>query len=173
LYLLDTTIASAAVNRQSAKHAAVQAFIRGSPLFADQLFLSTVTLAELRLGVAMFRQRTPPPMAQQVLEIETRVQDAARLGTLLPVTDHIASEHAELKLAYARKFAPNLLQRGALKGKPPELWHEGLTAAALAVTENDLWIAATAIAHDLTLLSADNDHGRMQQADPRLRVMIL
>lgn len=149
------------------------AFVAGTPLFADELFLSAVTLAELRFGVLMLRQRSPPPTAEQVAEVERRVQAASKLGTLLPVTDHIASEHAALKLAYARKFAPNLLQKGALKGKPPELWHEGLSASALNVTENDLWIAATAIAHDLTLLTLDDDHVRMQQADPRLRMIRL
>jgi predicted nucleic acid-binding protein len=173
LHILDTTVASAAVNTHSAKHAAVRAFLAGTPLFADQLFLSAVTLAELRFGAVMLRQRTPPPTAEQVAEVDRRVQAAAKLGALLPVTDHVASEHAALKLAYARKFAPNLLQKGALKGKPPELWHEGLSAAALNVTENDLWIAATAIAHDLTLLTIDNDHARMRLADPRLRIMVL
>lgn len=173
MYILDTTVASAAVNGGSAKHSAVRVFLAGTPLFADQLFLSVVTVAELRFGAVMLRQRNPPPTAEHMAEVERRVKVAAKLGTLLPVTDHIASEHAALKLAYARKFAPNLLQKGALKGKPPELWHEGLSAAALNVTENDLWIAATAIAHDLTLLTIDNDHARMQQADPRLRIMIL
>lgn len=173
LYILDTTVASAAVNTGSAKHAAVRAFIMDSPLFADQLFLSTVTLAEMRFGVLKFRQKHPPPTADLIKAVEEKVQVASRLGSLLPVTEHIAVEHAALKLAYARKYAPNQLQKGALKGKPPELWHEGFSAAALGVTENDLWIAATAIAHDLTLVSVDNDHARMQQAEPRLQLTLL
>jgi predicted nucleic acid-binding protein len=65
-----------------------------------------------------------------------------------------------------------MARRGALKSKPVELWHEGLTAGSLQVTENDLWIAATAITHDLMLLTADGDQDRMREADPRLKLLL-
>lgn len=169
---MDTSTASAAVDPGSSKHAAVRRFVTDTPLFADQIFLSVVTLAEMQIGVALLPHRVPPPPAARIEEVERRVNLAQRLGTLLPITAHIAREHAALKAAYARKFAPNKVGQGkGLKGKPVELWHENLTASSLQVTENDLWIAATAIAHDLTLITADDDHRRMKEADGRLRIM--
>jgi len=172
VYLLDTSIASAAVDPNSPKHVAVRTFVTDTPLFADQIFLSVVTLAEMQAGLVMLPHRVPVPPAARVQEVERRVQLASRLGTILPVSTHVAREHAMLKVAYARKFTPNKLRQGTgLKGKPVELWHENLTASSLQVTENDLWIAATAIAHDLTLITADDDHIRMREADPRLRIM--
>lgn len=172
MYLLDTSAASEAVNPRSAKHAALRSFVTGTPLFADQIFLSVVTLAEMQLGIAMLSHRYPPTTLARIEEVQARVQLASQLGTVLPVTAHVAKEHAALKIAYARKFAPNKLLQGAgLKSKPVELWHESMNASALQVTENDLWIAATALAHDLTLISVDGDHVRMAEADPRLRVM--
>lgn len=171
MYLLDTSVASVAVNSQSPKHAAVHNFVLGTPLFADQIYLSVITLAEIQAGVEVLAHKVPAVPSSRVEEVERRVQQIAQLGSLLLVTGHVAKEHAALKIAYARMFAPNMLQRAALKSKPVELWHDGLPASTLQVTENDLWIAATAIAHDLTLLTADDDHLRMKQADSRLRVM--
>lgn len=172
MYLLDTSAASAAVNPRHSKHAAVQSFLKGTSLFADQLFLSTVTIAEVQIGFHLLPHKIPTPSAQSIEEVRQRVLLGVQLGTDLPVTRHVAHDHARLKIAYALKFAPNMVQRAALKSKPVELWHEGLTARSLQVTENDLWIAATAITHDLILLTADRDHDRMRQADPRLKILL-
>ena len=43
----------------------------------------------------------------------------------------------------------------------------------IAATENDAWIAATALALDGALLTHDRDHLRMQAAVPELRVLSL
>lgn len=172
MYLLDTSAASESVNTRSPKHAALRSFLTGTPLFADQIFLSVVTLAEMQVGLSMLSHRAPTPSSARIEEVKRRIELASQLGTVLPVTVHVASEHAALKVAYARKFAPKKLQQGTgLKSKPVEMWHEGLTASSLQVTENDLWIAATALAHDLTLVTADGDHVRMQEADPRLMIL--
>lgn len=171
MYLLDTSIASITVNSGSPKHAAVQRFVTGTPLFADQIFLSVVTVAEVQAGVAALAQKVPAVARERIEEVNRRAQLIGQLGTILPVTAHIAKDHAALKIYYASKFAPKLLQKAALKSKPVELWHEGLVASSLQVTENDLWIAATAITHDLILLTADGDHLRMKEADSRLRIM--
>jgi tRNA(fMet)-specific endonuclease VapC len=36
----------------------------------------------------------------------------------------------------------------------------------LGVSENDIWIAAIALQHNLTIVSADSDFARLQQARP-------
>lgn len=172
MYLLDTSVVSVAVTPRSPKHAAVQSFFNGTPLFAEKLFVSAVTIAEVQVGLHLQPHRIPAPSARSIEDVRQKVVVIRQLGTILPITTHIADDHARLKIAYALKFAPNLARRGALKGKPVELWHEGWTAGSLQVTENDLWIAATAITHDLILLTADGDHDRMRQADPRLKILL-
>jgi len=172
VFLLDTSVASVAASPSSPKYAAVQSFLNGAPLFADQLFLSVVTIAEVQAGHQLLPHRLPAPSAESIEVVRQRMLLISQLGTILPVTTHVAHEHARLKIAYALKFAPNMARRGALKSKPVELWHEGLTAGSLQVTENDLWIAATAITHDLMLLTADGDHDRMRQAEPRLKILL-
>ena len=172
MYLLDTSVASVAATPSSPKHVAVQSFLNGTPMFADELFLSTVTIAEVQLGLHLLPHKLPAPSAQSIADVRQKALLIGQLGTILPVTTHIAHDHARLKIAYALQFAPNMLRRGALKGKPVELWHEGLTAGSLQVTENDLWIAATAITHGLILLTADGDHDRMRKADPRLKIFL-
>lgn len=173
MHLFDTSAISVAVNPRSPKHASIQSLLRGDSLFADEVFLSAVTLAEMRAGLEMLKHREPPPTAQSLEDVRRKIELAEKFGVVLPATAHVAAEHAALKVAYARKFAPNKLKGAGLKGKPVELWHDGINASMLNVTENDLWIAATALTHDLILVTDDRDHMRMKEADPRLKVLLL
>lgn len=70
---------------------------------------------------------------------------------------------AELRLS---AYASIPVDRGAL-----DVWPE-LSAASLSrgwnVSHNDLWIAATAIAHELPLASCDGDHVRIERDDLEL-----
>lgn len=170
MYLLDTSAVSIATNPADARHCSYNGFIKSNNVLADQLFISAITIAEMEAGIQMKERRAPPPKPQDLAEVRMRVANAASLAAVLEVTRHVAREHAALKVAYAAKYAPNKLQSGALKGKPVELWHDTLAASVLQVQENDLWIAATAITHDLVLLSGDTDHRRMQAAEPRLKL---
>ena len=91
---------------------------------ADEIAVSVVTVAELRLGVLLAG------------DVESR---AARLATLhvaetlepLPVDDRVAA-------AWARLVAT-------------------LKAVGKRMPINDSWIAATALAHDLAVLTQDAD----------------
>lgn len=68
----------------------------------------------------------------------------------------MAREYGRLRAAYANGVVPNVL--GAkLKGKPVELWHQQVPPSMLHITENDLWIAAVAVTHDLILVARDKD----------------
>ncbi len=63
MFLLDTTIVSDLVNRGSNRHNAAVAFIESNRLFEDQIFVSTITLGELRFG----REIRPLQSAVQLL----------------------------------------------------------------------------------------------------------
>jgi predicted nucleic acid-binding protein len=98
---------------------------RVRPAGLPALTVSTITIAELRLGL----------LAASTVEIR-----AARLRTLqdalslqpLPVDEQVADAWAEMRMAL-RKIGRKL-------------------------TANDSWIAATAIAHELPLVTQDRDY---------------
>ncbi|EGQ63959.1 hypothetical protein GGI1_22609, partial [Acidithiobacillus sp. GGI-221] len=61
--------------------------------------------------------------------------------------------------------------QGKLKGSPPERWSNDWPATALQITENDIWIAATALTHDLTLVTCDKDFDKLAEVESQLRII--
>jgi predicted nucleic acid-binding protein len=170
VFLFDTSFVSAAVNSTSPNHAAAQAFHLRNAAFADKYYLSVVTLSEVQFGLNILKQRKPPVPTSRIEEVERRVSEIASLAPLLPVDRHVASEHARLRGAYAGLKVPRLVTSGGFRGKHVELWHEDITSPQLQISENDLWIAATALTHDLTLVTCDPDQIELRKAVPELRV---
>lgn len=90
----------------------------------DEAAISTVTIAELHVGV----------LAAVDLEVRSRrlvTLEAASDVETLPVDDEVAAAWALLRVA--------------------------LGQARRRVNVNDLWIAATALAHDLPVVTQDGD----------------
>lgn len=171
MYLLDTSVVSVLVDSTATGHGAAQQFM--SEAKGSQLFLCVVTLAEMQFGYEMLIRRKQSVTAVRLTEVRQRVAAATQIAALLEVTRHIATEHAKLRAAYAYLIAPNAAESGSLKKKPPEMWHDDWPASKLQTTENDLWIAATALAHDLTLVTRDAGFQKVQQAVPALKLRVL
>lgn len=68
------------------------------------------------------------------------------------VTEDVATIYGQLKAALFNQFAPKE------KGK-----RRKTKITDLGFDENDLWIAAIALQHNLTVVSADSDFQRIQQ----------
>jgi tRNA(fMet)-specific endonuclease VapC len=71
---------------------------------------------------------------------------------IYPIDSTTATLYGQLKAALFNRFAP----------KEPNKRRK-TKIAQLGFDDNDLWIAAVAIQHDLILVSADSDFQRMQQ----------
>ncbi len=74
---------------------------------------------------------------------------------LYSVDEVTAAVYGEFKAALFAKFGPKEKEK-----------RRRFTLSQLGVGENDLWIAAIALQHGLTVISADEDFTRLQQVRP-------
>ena len=169
MYLLDTSVVSAIFNAQAAEHLVAMAFRNSVGEEDDLPCISVVTLSEVKFGLDVFAMRKPTSSKSDLAAIRQRIALAKALDLLL-VTDHVADAHGQLRAKWAKHLAPHKLAQGKLKGTQPERWIKDWPAADLQITENDLWIAATALNHDLTLVTIDGDFVKLVEAEPALRV---
>lgn len=84
---------------------------------------------------------------------------------ILPVTHHTIDSYA-----YLRSNLFNVT--GSKTSKRPELWEDPATGAALGIEENDLWLAAQSIEHNLVLVTNDKMN-RIRKADKENRLQMV
>ncbi len=70
-----------------------------------------------------------------------------------PVDSEVADVYGQLKAMLFDRFGPREKQA-----------RRRATLESIGFTENDLWIASTAIRNDLVLVSSDSDFQRIQEA---------
>jgi tRNA(fMet)-specific endonuclease VapC len=154
-YLLDTNILSYLVvglNNQDSQigrnvlknYQAVQ---------ASNIFICSATTGEIVYGLEV----APPP--NNLLK-QKEVHDILDIfKVVLSIDKNIAANHyASLRAKIFNKYAPKDSKQRA-KSKYIEEWCDPTTGKTLGIDENDVWIAAVALAHNLTLVTADKmDH---------------
>lgn len=171
MFLLDTSALSALLNQDHALHAEAVAFGVQHAGQEQQLFVCVISLAEMQFGLDMYERRTPKPNHADLDAVRARIQAAGAISEPLEVTRHVALEQGRLRSKWAWKLSPHKAAQGKkLKGVPPESWSDDWPASTLQITENDIWIAATALTHDLTIVTCDVDFDKLAQADANLRV---
>jgi predicted nucleic acid-binding protein len=84
---------------------------------------------------------------------------------LLGIEPGTATEYGRVRAALFNKYAPKKDRRGLR----PEQLKDQLTSQVLGIQENDLWIVAQALAHDLTLVTND-DMSHIRNVTPELVV---
>lgn len=170
MFLLDTSVLSVLMNPNQPQHADAVAFKDQHAGQEHRLFICVISLAEMQFGLNMYEGRTPRPNETDLNAVRGRIQAASSLSEPLEVTRHVAIEQGRLRSKWAWKLAPNKAAQGKLKGAPPERWSDDWPANTLQITENDIWIAAMAITHDLTLVTCDKDFDKLAQADSNLKI---
>lgn len=173
MFLLDTSALSALLNQDDPRHAEASAFKEQHAGQEQRLFVCVISLAEMQFGLNMYEARPPRPSQPALDAVRGRIQAACALSVPLEVTRHVAIEQGRLRSKWAWKVAPRKAAQGKLKGVPPERWSDDWPANTLQITENDIWIAAMALTHDLTLVTCDKDFDKLAQADVNLRIMHL
>ena len=173
MFLLDTSAVSTLVSPGHPRHAKAVAF-RNQHLGQEQrLFICVISIAEMQFGLNMYQRISPKPSDTDLNEVRQRIQAAGELAEVLEVTRHVAIEQGRLRSQWAWKVAPKKAAQGKLKGTHLERWSDDWAANKLQITENDIWIAAMAMTHDLTLVTCDKDFDKLAQVDHTLKVLPL
>jgi len=152
-YLLDTNILDYWYNPARREHQNVLARVElvrrpdaGSG-YVSRLFTSVVTLGEMEYG---HRAVLSPDVAQQrafARFVHKQYPEA------LEVTAHVAEQYGELKAWLFNNCSPNARRS---KARRVEELVEPTSARELGIQENDVWIAAQALTHNLTLVTHDS-----------------
>ncbi|MFB6277170.1 MAG: type II toxin-antitoxin system VapC family toxin [Halothece sp.] len=71
---------------------------------------------------------------------------------IYPLNSMIAESYGQFKAELIRHFGPNERQK-----------RRRTNMASIGISDNDLWIACTAIHHGLTIVSMDRDFSRMKE----------
>lgn len=173
MYLLDTSALSALVNSRQPNHAKAVAFKNQHVGEEQRLFICVISLAEMQFGLSMYEERRPRPNLADLEAVRRHIQAASGISRPLEVTRHVALEQGKLRAKWGLLVAPKKAAQGKLKSAPPECWSKDWPATTLQITENDIWIAAMALTHDLTVVTCDKDFRKLTQAEAQLRVSYL
>lgn len=115
---------------------------------SGQLFICAPVVGEVEYGLRIMP--TKDSITSQQMRLALEAFPAAH-----EIDVHVAREcYAELKARLFQKYAPKT-SKGKAKSKYLEDWIDGVTGKTMGVTENDVWIAAVAICHNLVLVTND------------------
>lgn len=171
MFLLDTSVASDVVGPQGSMPAATKTFMEKYGQDASHLHICSITIGEMGFGRELLAKRVPAEPAK-LATLDVTLQALGQFAQPFPVSNHVARQYAVLRANYAKGVLPHGLDK-KLKGKPVETWHQNLPASTLRITENDLWIAAVAVTHDMTVVSRDKDFSEVVKFNPQLSFMQL
>jgi len=154
-YLLDTNIVAYWFDEKSPEHVRVTERATAHP---DQSphFISAVTLGEIEYG---HKVESGEPTSVQVKFMEfLQEQDLY----LVEIGRSTAAYYGSLRASLFDKYAP---KKGRKRLRLEQLI-DPVTSPTLGIQENDLWIAAQAIEHNIVLVTHDRlDHIRTVAGD--------
>lgn len=151
-FLLDTQTLNYWHDSNRAQHAAVKGnvdAIRNASQSLDpkpKLLVSVVTLGEIDFGQ---RVALAPNSAAQTAYLKFVREE---LPESLEVSSDAAAAYGELRARLFNKYAPGDKRKPKML---PEQLVDPATAKELGIQENDLWIAAQAMAHGMVLVTND------------------
>ncbi|HVR42122.1 MAG TPA: type II toxin-antitoxin system VapC family toxin [Thermoanaerobaculia bacterium] len=138
VYLLDTNHCFRLIARDNAMVEAVKS------RSAARLMTSVIVAGELRYGAAI---------SERFRENAAAVEDFLGRIDQTPVSPATTQHYADLKSRLLVTFGP--------KGR---LQRRNFDLASLGFSDNDLWIAASAMERDAIIVTADRDYARVAEA---------
>lgn len=114
--------------------------------YVSRMFVSTVTLGEVEYG---HRSATTPDPVKQA-EYAKFIREQCPVA--LDITRHVAEQYGQMRGWLFNTCSPKTLRT---KAKRAEQLVFPATGQELGIDENDLWIAAQAMTHNLVLVTHD------------------
>lgn len=128
-----------------------------------QLFICTPVIGEVEYGLRISSKKdaAAAEMMRQIIKA---------FPIVLDIDESVAREcYSDLKARLFTRFAPKK-SNGKAKSKYIEDWIDSATGKELGVTENDVWIAAVAICHNLILVTNDGMRHIVEVAGDALQI---
>lgn len=153
-YLLDTHIVAYWYDSRRAEHAKVLARIEAvrqpdpQTQYVPRLFISVITLGEIEQG----HRSAQTPNASSSVQSEYMTFVREECPEPLEITKHVAPHYGDLKAWLFNKFSDRKKRTKIERAKQIV---DPMTARELGADENDIWIAAQAMAHNLVLVTHD------------------
>jgi len=152
-YLLDTNILRYWYDTRCVEHPRVVRRVKAARQPDPQthsmsrLFVSVVTLGEIEYGHRV--THAPDPAKQAAYAKFVREQ----CPVAVEITKHVAEQYGEMRAWLFNKFGPIAKKS---KTKRAEELVNPATGKELGIDENDIWIAAQAMTHNLVLVTHDS-----------------
>jgi tRNA(fMet)-specific endonuclease VapC len=157
-YLLDSNIIRYWFDGECMEHDRVLQRVQNLPV-GTPLTVSAITLGEIQYGLRVLEESPD-------YEVELAGFIYQQLPMTLGVTDTTRIDYGSIRARLFRRYAPGELRR---KLRLPEQLVDPVTGLTLGIQENDLWIAAQAVEHNLILVSNDR-LTRIREVASELRV---
>lgn len=151
-FLLDTQMLAYWYDDSRSEHEAVIANIESLKKLArtlehkPRLLVSVVTLGEIEFG-----HRVQTQDFAQKQEAYRRFV-AQELPARLELTEDAVTAYGEIRARLFNKYAPG--EKRLRRMRPEQLTHP-ITSLELGIQENDLWLCAQAVAHEMVLVTND------------------
>jgi len=151
-YLLDTNILRYWYDTRCDEHAKVVSRVDAARQpepktnYLSRLFVSIVTLGEIEYGHRVAHLPDPEKQAAYVKFVREQCPVA------LEMTWHVAEQYGEMRAWLFNNCGPIAKKS---KAKRAEELVNPTTGKELAIDENDIWIAAHAMTHNLILVTHD------------------
>lgn len=167
-FLLDTNMLGYLAEAKSGKTNAETANVkrRVDQIVGEgkrKLFINAITLGEAEYGL-----RAAPNVNHDLQKLAREVLGS--FGVVLSVDATAARQYyAAIRAKLFQTCAPKT-RRGTAKKTCVEHWIDPETGSKLGIDENDLWIVATAAAHNLTLVTNDRMKKIIEATDSSIRI---
>ncbi len=150
-YLLDTNIIGSLIEVKSGYSSPETKALEKhwNTLSEDtRLFLCPITVGEIEYGLRV------APYSKE--ELHDKIRKEISKLECFDIDENIARDYcAELRARLFNRYAPKDKKNRRNYKKRIEEWRDPTTSKLLQIQENDLWIAAVAMAHNLILVTND------------------
>ena len=152
-YLLDTNILRFWYDAKCAEHASVLARVNQARQpdpqtnYVSRMYVSVVTLGEIEYG---HRVTQAPDLAKQAAYAKF-VREQCPVA--IEIGKHVAEQYGEMRAWLFNNCTPSTRKS---KARRAEELVNPTTGKELGIDENDIWIAAQAMTHNLALVTHDS-----------------